>query len=49
MEEGERIRVECRDCGYREVVPTDGERSPADVIVEHGRETGHTLDTEVLE
>lgn len=47
--EGKRIRVECRDCGYYEVVTDDGDRSPADVIVEHGRNTGHILDTEVLE
>lgn len=37
------IQVECRDCGYtRTVLPTDDEL-PADIIVDHGRKTGHKL------
>ena len=38
-----KIRIECRDCGYTEIITVGGDRSPADGIVEHGRETGHTL------
>lgn len=45
--EVERVRVVCTDpnCLFSEVVGNDdGEAS--DVIVRHGRETGHTLRTE---
>lgn len=37
------LRVECTDCHFTTVVDPDDEELPSDVIVEHGRETGHKL------
>lgn len=41
------VRVVCTECPFEVVVEKGGER-PAEVIVDHGRETGHTLTTEEL-
>lgn len=37
------VRVDCTDCPFSRVVDPDDDVEPADVIVEHGRETGHTV------
>lgn len=37
-----RVRVDCTECPFSKVVEKREEK-PADVIVEHGKETGHTL------
>lgn len=43
------MQVECTDCHFTRVVrPEDGEL-PADVIIQHGQETGHTLSTQPAE
>lgn len=43
------VRVECTKCGFaRTVNPTDDVRA-ADLIIQHGRETGHTLAAKRLE
>lgn len=42
------VRVVCTECGFSEVVEKGGEK-PAEVIVEHGRKTGHKLRTEEVE
>lgn len=34
-------RVVCQDGPFSEVVHPDEEKLPADIVVEHGRETGH--------
>lgn len=44
-----KMRVECQDCGFQRVVERDGERSPADVLMEHVRETGHSVKMESVE
>lgn len=49
MEERRETRVECQICGFSRIVSPDDDETPADVIVEHGRETGHTLAIEVLD
>lgn len=37
------IEVKCLDCHFsKEVAVTDG-KLPAEVLIEHGRETGHTV------
>ncbi|MFC4448271.1 hypothetical protein [Halorussus aquaticus] len=41
-EEGTRMRVTCRDCAFEKVVSVGDER-PADVLIDHGQRTGHTL------
>lgn len=35
-------RVDCQDCLFSEVVYPADRALPADIVVEHGRETGHT-------
>lgn len=42
------IRVVCLECQFSAVVEK-GDMKPAEVIVEHGRETGHKLTTEDVE
>lgn len=43
------VRLECTRCGFaRTVQPADDVRA-ADLIIEHGRETGHTLAAKRLE
>lgn len=37
------MRVECDDCDFDKVVDFHGEIQPADVLVEHAKETGHSL------
>ncbi|WP_226021306.1 hypothetical protein [Halomicrobium salinisoli] len=38
-----RVRVECTECPFVEVIEPDDERRPADVIIDHGSETGHIV------
>lgn len=35
--------VQCADCGFQRTAPFE-EQTPADIVIEHGRETGHTLE-----
>lgn len=44
----EQMRVSCTDCHFSKVVDNVGDK-PAMVTIEHGKETGHKLTTEVLE
>lgn len=43
--DGSKVRVTCVECHFSTVVALS-EQLPADVIKEHGRETGHKLTTE---
>jgi hypothetical protein len=43
------MRVECQDCEFSREVRRDDERSPADVLMEHVRETGHSVKMESIE
>jgi len=42
VEDSERICIQCKDCPFERVVDPE-ETRPADVVVEHGQRTGHTL------
>lgn len=44
-EQVRQVRVVCTECHFTEAVERIEQR-PAEVIVEHGRETGHTLEIE---
>ena len=48
-EDRTRIRVSCRDCSFERVVDTRGDTKPADVLVDHGQQTGHTLSVSKVE
>jgi hypothetical protein len=48
-EPGQTVRIECTDCHFSAVVSDDDEEAPADVLVDHGREHGHTLDVSPVE
>ena len=37
------VRVSCTDCSFEKVVYADDDERPADVLIEHGRRTGHKL------
>ena len=39
------IRVDCTECHFTVLVEPVDEKRPAEIILEHGRETGHTLNT----
>lgn len=38
--------VNCKECPYSEVVMDEDDRLPADVVREHGEESGHKLSVE---
>lgn len=38
--------IECEECPYSEVVMDEDDRLPADVVREHGEESGHKLSVE---
>lgn len=40
---GERVRVRCKECSFEKVVETTDDVKPADVLIEHGQRTSHTL------
>jgi len=42
-EDGTRIRVHCLDCSFEKVVESDDDRKPAEILIDHGQRTGHTL------
>ena len=37
------ILIDCRDCGFRRETTHADDEQPADVIIDHGRDTGHKL------
>lgn len=47
-EKDEKVKVECTECPFSKIVADGGEK-PGDVIIEHGRETNHTLTSEKVE
>jgi len=48
-EETSRIRVLCTQCTFSKTVSTSGDPLPAEVLREHGLETGHQLRLEPLD
>ncbi len=42
MQTPENVRIVCTECTFSKLVTKEGQKS-AEVIVEHGRETGHRL------
>ena len=44
-----RVRLSCRDCSFEKVVGPDEDVRPADVLIDHGRRTGHTLTVSRIE
>ena len=49
MGEQEAARVECRECWFSADVAPGDDRSPAEVVIAHGRESGHKLSVTSLE
>lgn len=43
------MKVDCKDCHFSRVVDADDDELPGEVLVRHGRETGHTLRTSRLD
>ncbi|UPW00520.1 hypothetical protein M0R88_00090 [Halorussus gelatinilyticus] len=48
-EEGIRIRVRCRNCSFEKTVASGADEKPAEVLIDHGQRTGHTLAIDRLE
>lgn len=46
---GRRVRVECQECPYTRIVEEDSELLPGEIVIRHGKETGHKLRVEYLE
>ena len=46
---GTGVRVRCTNCSFERIVRPDDDVKPADVLIEHGQRTGHTLTIERLE
>lgn len=45
----ETIELTCNDCAFSRTVEPDDDAVPAEVLIEHGRERGHTLTIDVLD
>lgn len=45
MSDSSTVKIECTECPYSQLVHPEDDALPAEVIVEHGRETGHKLTT----
>lgn len=43
------IKVECTECPFSEIIDGSDEELPANAVIEHGKETGHTLRVEAQE
>lgn len=41
-------RVDCEDCLFSATISDEDDRLPADVVREHGKETGHKLSVQFL-
>lgn len=37
------MQLDCRECTFSTLAAVDGERLPADILVEHSLETGHKV------
>lgn len=48
MGERDAARVECRECCFSADVEPDDDRIPAEVVIAHGRESGHKLSVKSL-
>lgn len=46
---GRKAQVECQDCPYTHVVEEDSGVLPGEIVIRHGRETGHKLYVKYLE
>lgn len=42
-------RVECQECHFSAVVTEADDRIPADVVIAHGKESGHKLSVTPIE
>lgn len=43
MSDRKHVVVDCQDCLFAAQVAPDDEVAPADLLIDHGRETGHKL------
>lgn len=43
------MEVECIECTFSKVVGPDSDKLPAEVMIEHGQETGHQLTVSTIE
>lgn len=41
--------IECQECAFLKTIHPDDGTLPADVVVEHGKETGHKLSVGAIE
>lgn len=37
------MRVECTDCRFSRIASPEGDELPGEIVIRHGRRTGHTL------
>lgn len=44
MTDRDPMRVDCTECPFTRIVHNDEDELPADVVRQHGRETGHVLE-----
>lgn len=42
------MKVTCRECAFKQVVHPDDEELPSEVVIEHGKQTGHKLEVAPL-
>lgn len=39
----QRMHLDCQECTFSTLAAIDGERLPAEILIEHSRETGHKV------
>lgn len=49
QEQTQTARVECQECDFTTIVSDDDDRIPADVVIAHGKESGHKLSVTTIE
>lgn len=41
--------IECSECQFLRIISPDDDELPAEIVIEHGKKTGHTLSTEPVD
>lgn len=49
MKNTDGMRVECTECDFSRVVRDGDGDHPSDIVIDHGRETGHKLSVSSIE
>lgn len=46
---GRKMLVDCKECPFRKKADPEGEKKPAEIVRQHGKQTGHKLKITAIE